>query len=182
MTTYLIIIPVAVLLYLAYAFNQLVRSRAMVNEAYSGMDVQLKKRYNLVPALVQVLKAHMNHERETLEKVVAARATAMKAEHLDERQNAENSLTNTLNQCFITVENYPELKSNPSFLDLQTRLTDVEDDIEKSRRYYNAVVRDNNIAVQSFPSLIVARLFHFKRRDFFEIDNPSHRQANPIHF
>ena len=167
-----------ILIYAIVIFNRLVRNRSLVKEAFSGIDVQLKKRHNLVPALVQVAKGYMNHEKEVLVELADARSAAMNAQSLSDRQVSETDLMTKLNQYFMVVEQYPNLKASGNFKQLHLQLVEIEDDIEKSRRYFNATVRDNNIAVQSFPSLIIAKIFIFKNHEFFNIEKPTHR-LNP---
>ena len=150
-------------------YNGLIRLRNLCDNAWSDVDVQLKRRYDLIPNLVSTVKGYASHEKEVLENVTKARAEATTAKTPGEQSKAENMLTGALRQLFAVAENYPELKANTNFLDLQKNLSEVEDNIQNARRYYNAVVRDNNIKVESFPSNIVATTFGFKKREFFEM-------------
>lgn len=159
-------------------YNRLIQLQNFVEEAWSGIDVQLKKRYNLIPNLMETVKGYASHEKETFQEVTEARSQAQQADTLKEQQQAENKLNNALMNLFAVAEQYPELKANENFLDLQNELSVIESDIEKSRRYYNGTVRDKNILLQSFPSNLVGNLFGFTESAFFEIDEPDHR-ANP---
>lgn len=181
----LLIIGVIVLLVVFYTigiYNKLVRFRTLVDEAWSGIDVQLKKRYSLIPNLVETVKGYATHEQETFEKVVKARNMAQSATTLEDQQAAENQLNKALVNLFALSEQYPELKANQNFLKLQEELSAIEQDIEKSRRYYNGTVREKNILVDSFPSNIFANLFGFVRSKFFELDNDAERALPQVKF
>jgi LemA protein len=160
---------VVVVGFIIATYNGLIRLRNLCDNAWSDVDVQLKRRYDLIPNLVSTVKGYASHEKEVLENVTKARAEATTAKTPGEQSKAENMLTGALRQLFAVAENYPELKANTNFLDLQKNLSEVEDNIQNARRYYNAVVRDNNIKVESFPSNIVATTFGFKKREFFEM-------------
>src|SRR3989304_2763344 len=148
-------------------YNKLVRLRNTVKSSWSDIDVQLKKRYDLVPNLVETVKGYASHERSLFEKVTEARSSAMRASSPVEKAKAENMLTETLKSLFAVAEAYPDLKANTNFLQLQTHLKELEDNIENARRYYSAVVRDFNILIESFPSNIIASSFAFKQEEFF---------------
>lgn len=168
-------------------YNKLVKYRNMMEEAYSGMDVQLKKRHDLIPNLVSTVKGYATHEQETFEKVMEARTRAMGGMTHDPRKAeqtaaSQNQLTHALGRLFAVAENYPELKADANFRDLQAQLSEIEGDIEKSRRYYNATVRDNNIAVESFPSNIIAGMGGFRHGVFFEMENPADRALPEVKF
>lgn len=181
----LLIIGVVVLLLVFYAigiYNKLVRLTTLVDEAWSGIDVQLKKRYSLIPNLVETVKGYAKHEQETFEKVVNARNLAQSATTLEGHQAAENQLNKALVNLFALAEQYPELKANQNFLQLQEELSVIEQDIEKSRRYYNGTVREKNILVDSFPSNILANLFGFIKSKFFELDNEAERVLPQVKF
>jgi len=154
------------------SYNSLVRLRNMVREAFSTMDVYMKKRYDLIPNLVETVKGYASHERATLERVISARNVAAGATNLQERIEGENALAGTLKSLFALAEAYPDLKANSNFLDLQRQLQSVEADIANSRKYYNSVVRIYNTKTQSFPSVIVASIFGFGHEPLFEINNP----------
>jgi LemA protein len=165
-----IIIVVALVLLFAVLYNKFVRLKNQSEEAWSDIDVQLKRRYDLIPNLVETVKGYATHEQETLTKVVEARNMAMNAQGVAEQADAENMLTGALKSIFALSESYPDLKANENFLELQRELTDTENKIQASRRFYNSTVRDLNIAVESFPSNIVATMFSFKKREFFELE------------
>jgi LemA protein len=183
MTTLYIIIAIAVVLALIIAgiYNGFIRLRTRSEEAWSDIDVQLKRRYDLIPNLIETVKGYAAHEKETLEKVTAARTAAMGAQTLGEHAEAENMLTGALKSLFAVSESYPDLKANENFLELQRELTDTENKIQAARRFYNTNVRDLNIKVESFPSNIVAGMFNFEKRDFFELDDSeAEAAANPV--
>lgn len=150
-----------------WMYNSLVRSRELTAAAWSDIDVQLKRRHDLIPALVETVKAYASHERETLESVIRARARAMQVDPPAERSQAEVRLTDALHSLFAVSEDYPELRSSDGFERLQRSISDVEDHIQSSRRYYNAVVRDHNARIHQVPWNMVARSFGFSERDFF---------------
>jgi len=168
MWPFLILIAVALLVFIMY--NQLVRLKVQAESAWSDIDVQLKRRYDLIPNLVETVKGYASHERGTLESVVAARAKAMSAQGPAERAQAENALTGTLKSLFALAEAYPQLRAAENFGQLQGQLGSIEDAIQNSRRYYNAVVRDLNTKILQFPSNLIARTFAFREREFFEMD------------
>lgn len=178
----LVIVAVFAILWGIGIFNRFVKLNALVEEAWSGIDVQLKKRYDLIPNLVETVKGYASHEKETFENVTRARANAQNASTVGEQQVAENQLNRSLMNLFAVAEQYPELKANENFLKLQDELSSVEADIEKSRRYYNGTARDKNILVDSFPSNIVASLFGFAKSAFFEIDQAEQREAPKVQF
>ncbi len=182
----LLIVMIAIVAVLVIAaigiFNKLVRSRMRSKEAWSDIDVQLKRRYDLIPNLIETVKGYATHERELFEKVTQARAAAMGATGIDERGKAENALSQTLKSLFAVSENYPELKASTNFLQLQKELADTEDKIQASRRFYNANVRDLNIAIESFPSNIFAKIFVFKKMDLFEIAEAAQRETPKVQF
>lgn len=154
-------------------YNRLVRLKTTVQSSWSDIDVQMKKRYDLVPNLVETVKGYAAHERSLFENVTKARSVAMRATSPGDKAKAENVFGETLKSLFAVAESYPELKANVNFQQLQTQLKELEDNIESARRYYNAVVRDYNILTQSFPSNIVASQFRFGREEFFELEEPA---------
>lgn len=164
-------IAAAALVYAAVAFNNLVRSRQMVNEAWSGIDVQLKRRSDLVPNLVDAVKGYAAHERSVLEEVTQLRgaARALPQGDVAARAQAEGALSAAIGKLFALAENYPELKASNSFLELQQQLSGLENELQMARRYYNGTVRNLNVLVQSFPSNLIAGLFGFAPREFFEL-------------
>lgn len=167
-----IIIGVVVLIVLwgIATYNKLVRMRFQVDNAWSDVDVQLKRRHDLIPNIVETVKGYAAHERQTLEQVIEARSRAATSTSPAERAQAENMLTAALRQLFALAEAYPDLKANQNFLQLQATLNEIEEQIQLARRYYNAVVRDYNARTQMFPSSIIASMFGFRERDFFQIE------------
>ena len=161
-------------------FNRFIRYRALMREAWSGMDVQLKRRHDLIPNIVEAVKGYMQHERRLLEEITNIRAKVIGLATVKEKGEAENSLSRTLKSIFAVAEAYPDLKANQSFLELQNSLTETEDQIQLARRYYNGTVRNNNILVESFPGNLVAQVFNFKPADFFEIEYATERQAPEV--
>lgn len=158
-----------ILLWVISAYNGFVKLRNMVREAFSTMDVYLKKRFDLIPNLVETVKGYAKHEQATLEKVIAARNMAANATTPEERLAGENALSGTLKTLFAVAEAYPELKANVNFMDLQGQLQKIENEIASSRKYYNAIVRDYNTKTETFPSVLIAGIFGFKREPLFEI-------------
>lgn len=181
-----LIIVLAVVAVIAMAvigvYNGLIQLKNKVDEAWSDIDTQLKRRYDLIPNMVEVVKGYAKHESKTLEAVTQARNMAMSAKTPEERIQAENALSGTLKTLFAVAENYPDLKANQNFMDLQGTLKEVEDKLQLSRRYYNATVRDFNTKVEIFPNNIVAGIFHFTRRQFFEIENQEERNNVKVSF
>ncbi len=162
-------------------YNRFVSLRNRFEEAFSTMDVYLKKRYDLVPNLVETVKGYARHESATLDNIVKARTMAMSAQSLEERAQGENMLTGTLKSLFALAENYPELKANENFLELQGQLNAIENDIMNARKYYNAIVREFNIAREAFPSVLVAGMMHLEKKQMFEIDD-AERQNVKVQF
>ncbi len=159
-----------ILLYIILTYNGLVTLRNRVKEAWSDIDVQLKRRYDLIPNLVETVKGYASHEKETLERVITARNAAMGASGIKERGEAENVLSGTLKSLFALSENYPDLKASTNFLELQRELSDTENKIQAARRFYNGNVKDFNTKIEIFPANIIANMFSFKAFDFFSID------------
>jgi len=158
-----------VVLYFIFVFNGLVSLKTRCEEAWSDISVQLKRRYDLIPNLLNAVKGYAKHEKGVFEKVTAARSAAISAKGIDEKSKVENQLTAALKSVFAVAENYPDLKANQNFLSLQADLTDTENKIEASRRFYNANVRDLNIRIKSFPSNAVAGMFKFEPKELFEV-------------
>lgn len=184
MTALLVLLGLVVLigLYAVGIYNKLVKLKNLVAEAWSGIDVQLKKRYDLIPNLVETVKGYAAHEKETFENVTKARAAAQQASTVEGQQAAENKLSGALMNLIAVAERYPELKANTNFLELQNTLAVVEGDIEKSRRYYNGNVREFNTLIESFPSNLIANAFSFVKSAFFEQDNPAHKENPTVKF
>jgi LemA protein len=172
----------AVVIYAIVVFNSLVRTRQMANEAWSGIDVQLKRRSDLVPNLVDSVKGYAAHERGVLEQVTQLRAAAQALPSGDvaARAQAEGALSAALRQLFAVAENYPDLKASANFLQLQQQLSDLENELQMARRYYNGTVRNLNVLVQSFPSNLIAGLAGFAPRDYFEVADAGERAAPQV--
>jgi len=165
-----------------FIYNGLVRLRVQCDNAWADIDVQLKRRYDLIPNLVETVKGYAAHEKGTLDSVVAARNQAMSAQGPAARGEAEGMLSGALRQLFALSEAYPQLRAVESFTQLQNSLNQIEDTLQNARRYYNAVVRDLNTRVQQFPSNLVANLCGFKPREFFEITAPAEREVPRVNF
>ena len=184
MTIFHIIISVVALLifYVVLSYNGLVRIRNRVREAWSDIDVQLKRRHNLIPNLVSTVKGYAEHESSVLEEVTKARTQAMGAQNGAEVQEAENMLTGALKTWFAVSENYPDLKASANFVELQRELRDTEDKIQASRRFYNGNVRDLNTKIESFPSNIIAGAFKFKKEDLFKVEIEDEKNVPNVTF
>lgn len=178
----IIVLAVVVVLWLIAIYNGLIKMKNRTDEAWSDIDVQLKRRYDLIPNLIETVKGYATHERELFEKVTQARTAAMGAENPNEKAEKENVLSGTLKSLFAVSENYPDLKANQNFLELQRELTDTEDKIQASRRFYNGNVRDINIKIEQFPNNLIAGTLGFKKRDFFEVDGESEREPVKVEF
>ena len=165
-----LLIVLAVVFVVIVIYNKLVRLRTTVKSSWSDIDVHLKKRYDLVPNLVETVKGYATHEKTVFEKVTEARSYAMKASSPVDKAKAENMFSETLKSLFAVAEAYPELKANANFMQLQSQLKELEDNIEYARRYYNAVVRDYNILTETFPSNVIAAQFRFVKEEFFELE------------
>lgn len=184
MTTYILLAVTAIALYGIMTYNSLVKWRHMTEEGWSGIDVQLKRRADMIPNLVETVKGYAGHERETLEAVVAARNRALAVPEGDVagRAAAEGLLGQALGKLFALSEAYPELKANDNFLDLQDAIEEIEHDLQMSRRYYNGAARDYNVKVESFPSNLVANQFGFSKAGYFEIADPADRAVPQVKF
>ena len=178
----LIVVVVGLVLYLMVAYNGLVRLKVQCDNAWSDIDVQLKRRYDLIPNIVETVKGYASHEKSTLEGVVAARNQAMTAQGPAAKGEAEGMLTSALRQVFALAEAYPQLRAVESFTQLQNTLNEIEDTVQNARRYYNAVVRDFNTMIEQFPSNIVAGMGNFKEREFFQLSAPAEREAPKVSF
>ena len=180
MHIFALVLVFIVILWAIVIFNRFIRGRNLVREAWSGIDVQLKRRYDLIPNLVETVKGYREHERKLFEDITELRSRCMRTERVMEKAEAENALSRMLKNLFAVAEAYPELKANKNFLSLQYGLSEIEDQIQLARRYYNGTVRNYNIRVESFPSMIMAGLCGFKRADFFEIEYVTERQAPEV--
>ena len=163
-------------------FNRLTRSRITANGAWSDIDVQLKRRYNLIPNLVETVKGYAKHEKETLESVIKARQQAIDASGVQQQAQAENMLTGALRQLFALSESYPDLKANTNFLQLQEELTSTENKIGFSRQHYNSTAAQYNESIAVFPNNVIAGMFSFGDMDFFELDDDAQREAPQVSF
>lgn len=176
-------IAAAIIIYIIYAYNRLITLRNRAHEALSDIDVQLKRRFNLIPNLVETVKGYMQHEKSVLENVTKARAAvAETGGDPVQRAESENMLSSTLKTLFAVSENYPDLKANANFLDLQRELTDTENKIQASRRFYNTMVRDLNTAIESIPTNAIASIFRFTKEKFFEVETAEEREPVAVRF
>lgn len=181
MSGYIILAILLVLIvWSIFAYNRFITLLHRAKEAWSDIDVQLKRRYDLIPNLVNTVKGYATHESEAFENVTKARAQAMGAQNIVDKGKTENMLTSALKSVFAVAEAYPELKANQNFLSLQTELSDTENKIQASRRFYNTNVRDLNIAVDSFPSNLIARAFHFLKMELFTLDEGDAAAKKPV--
>jgi LemA protein len=182
---WVILVVVVVLIgWAIMAYNNLVRQRQLTQEGWSGIDVQLKRRADLIPNLMEAVKGYMAHERDTLEAVTKARTDAMAVQNgtPEQRAHAEGALSQALGRLFAVAEAYPDLKASQNFLQFQGELSNTENELQMARRYYNGTARDLNTAVQSFPGNIIANFFHFATAQYFEIDNPADRAVPQVKF
>lgn len=178
----ILVVVVLIVLWLIGIYNSLIRLRNRVKEAWSDIDVQLKRRYDLIPNLVEAVKGYMKHEEGVLTKVTEARASAMNAKGIEEKGKAENMLSDTLKSLFAVAENYPDLKASQNFLQLQDEISDTENKIQASRRFYNGQVRDFNTKIEVFPNNLIAGMLKFKAWDFFAIENEEERENVKVKF
>ncbi len=167
-------------LWLVWAYNRFVRLTNRTEEAWSDIDVQLKRRYDLIPNLVETVKGYMQHEAGTLQKVTEARTKAMGAQSVGDHAQAENMLTGALKSLFAVAESYPDLKANTNFVELQRELSDTENKIQAARRFYNGVVQELQNAIEMFPTNIIGSMFGFKTREFFALAEGEEAAKNPV--
>ncbi len=175
----------AVIVVIGYAlitYNSLIKQRNQATEAWSDIDVQLKRRHSLIPNLIETVKGYATHERATLDSVTQARTNAVNASSPADQAKAESALTSTLKTLFAVSEQYPDLKANTNFLELQRELSDTENKILSSRRFYNGVVRDYNTSLETVPSNIIASAFKFQKREFFQLEDESERAVPKVSF
>ena len=177
-----IIFTAIVLLYIVSVYNKLKTTQQHVKEAWSNIDTHLKRRYELIPNLVETVKGYAKHEKDTLEAVVEARNSAMNATNEEDKFKQENALSGTLKTLFALSESYPDLKANTNFLSLQEQLQAVEQDIANARKYYNSVVKMLNTKIEMFPSNIIAKKFNFTKRTMFEVSNATERENVKVEF
>lgn len=178
----ILIVVIGVVIWFISSYNGFVRLRNKTEEAFSAMDVSLKKRYDLIPNYVETVKGYAKHESETLEKVVNARNMAMTATTPEERIENDNLLTGSLRSLFAVAESYPDLKANTNFLELQNQLSDIEEEIAGTRRYYNGVVNKFNTKTEMFPGNLIAGLFGFRRKPLYEVNDLQERENVKVTF
>ena len=171
-----------VFVWIVFIYNNLVKFKNRAQEAWADIDVQLKRRYNLIPNLVEAVKGYAAHEKEIFTKIAEARAKAMGAKDIKERGQAENALSQTLKSLFAVSESYPDLKASTNFLELQRELRDTEDKVQAARRFYNGNVRDLNIKLESFPANLIVGILGFKKMDLFELTEPGEREVPKVKF
>ena len=175
-------IIIIIFMYFIITYNRLIRHRNMIHEAWSNVDVQLKRRYNLIPNLIEAVKGYMRHEQKILEDIAAMRNKTMDSDAIKDKSELEGRLSRTLRKFFAIAEAYPELKANQNFLDLQDELADIEEQIQMARRYFNGTVREFNILIESVPSNLVAKTFNFDQEDYFEIEEITERDVPEVKF
>jgi len=180
LTIILIITIIVVFVWTIVTYNLFIRDWNLIKEAWSGIDVQLQRRHNLIPNLVESVKGYSQHERNLLEDITRKRSEAVKIDSIKEKAPAESDLSGMLKNLFIVAESYPDLKASQNFLDLQNQLVEIEDQLQYARRYYNGAVRNYNIRVESFPSNIIAGIFDFKQDNFFEISLATERKTPKV--
>jgi LemA protein len=178
----IVVLGVLIALYGVATYNSLIRLRTRADEGFSDIDVQLKRRHDLIPNLVETVKGYAAHERQVFENVTAARSNAVAAKGPEQQAQAENALSGALRQLFAVAENYPELKASQNFIELQDEITDTEDKIQAARRFYNTTVRDLNIKVDTVPSKWFAGLANVSKRDFFELEDEGDRAVPQVSF
>ncbi len=178
----ILVVVVLIVLWLIAVYNGLIRLKNRVKEAWSDIDVQLKRRHDLIPNLVETVKGYMKHEEGVLTKVTQARSQAMSAKGIDERGKAENMLSDTLKSLFAVAENYPDLKASQNFLQLQDEISDTENKIQAARRFYNGQVRDFNTKIEVFPTNLMAGMLGFKAWEFFAIEDKDERENVEVKF
>ncbi|HMO79115.1 MAG TPA: LemA family protein [Candidatus Paceibacterota bacterium] len=178
----ILIVLAVVVVWGIFAYNRFIKLKTRSDEAWADIDVQLKRRYDLIPNLVNTVKGYAAHEAGTFEKVTQARTAAMGAQSVEDHAKAENMLTSTLKSLFAVAESYPDLKANQNFLELQRELSDTENKIQSARRFYNTNVRDLNIAVETFPYNVIANMFKFSKRQFFELTEEAAKEPVKVQF
>ncbi|MCC5937333.1 MAG: LemA family protein [Lunatimonas sp.] len=175
-----LILAAAVILAIIFIYNQLIRLRNLAREGWSGIDVQLKRRADLVPNLVSVVKAYASHEKALFEEVTRIRSEALRPHSVEEQGESEAALTQSLRKLLVVAEAYPELKANQNFLELQQELSSIENTLQKARRYYNGTVRELNTKIETFPQNLIAKLFSFHKEPFFSLSSEAERSTPEI--
>jgi LemA protein len=179
-STIVLLLIIAAAAYLIAIYNKFVSLQAGIDAAWSDIDVQLKRRYNLIPALVDTVRGYKDYEAGTLEKIIEARKQSMEAKTPAQKSAAESMLSGSLGKLFALAEAYPDLKADSQFLNLQGELSHIEDAIQNSRRYYNAVVREYNAKLKTFPDVLIAQKYNFRPRDYFELDEAEAETAKKM--
>ena len=180
---WIVVIAVALIILIIVAVcNRLVSKKNRTDEAWSDIDVQLKRRHDLIPNLVETVKGYAKHEKTLFEDVTKARSEAISSKNINDKAKAENQITEALKSVFAVAESYPDLKANENFVELQREITDTEDKIQAARRFYNGNVRDLNIAIESFPSNIIANMFKYKKRELFQLDDIEEKKNVEVKF
>ena len=182
LTWIIVIVVAAIIFWIVATYNRLVSLKNRTEEGWSDIDVQLKRRYDLIPNLMETVKGYAKHEEGVFSKVTEARTRAMGAQGIEEKGKAENMLTGALKSLFAVAESYPDLKASANFAKLQDELADTENKIQAARRFYNGMVRDLNTLIETFPANIVANMFKFAKREFFEIENEAAKQNVKVEF
>ena len=176
------VIIVGIIIWLIGIYNKLVRNKNMVEEGWSGIEVQLKRRSNLIPNLIEAVKGYMGHEEKLLSEITQLRSQSKKIQAVAEKSKVETALTRSLGNLIAVAESYPDLKANQNFLDLADELSQIENEIQMARRYFNGTVRNLNIMIEAFPSNLVAGQFGFAKAEFFEIEDPGDRKLPEVKF
>ena len=182
LTWIIVIVVAAIIFWIVATYNRLISLKNRAAEGWSDIDVQLKRRYDLIPNLMETVKGYAKHEEGVFSKVTEARTRAMGAQGIEEKGKAENMLTGALKSLFAVAESYPDLKASANFAKLQDELADTENKIQAARRFYNGMVRDLNTLIETFPANIVANMFKFAKREFFEIENEAEKQNVKVQF
>lgn len=182
MLLYIFAIALVVIAWVAISYNNIVKSKVLVDEGWSGIDVQLKRRYDLVSNLVETVKGYGVHEKDIFENISKMRAISMGASTIEQKSQAELSLAASLKSLFVIVESYPDLKANQSFLALQNQLTEIENEVQLSRRYYNGSARNYNLTLSTLPSMLIAKIFGFEKVSYFEITQGVERESVKVKF
>ena len=180
--TIVFVVVMGGILYAIGLYNKLVRNKNMVAEGWSGIEVQLKRRSNLIPNLIETVKGYVTHEAGLLSDIVNLRSRSKETREVAEKSRVESALTRSLGDLLALAEAYPDLKANQNFIDLQDDLSQIENDIQMARRYYNGTARDLNISIESFPSSLIAERFRFEKAEFFEIEDAAEREVPEVKF
>ncbi|MDP4178484.1 MAG: LemA family protein [Bacillota bacterium] len=178
----IIIIIILLVIWVMAAYNGFVKGKNLVKEAWSGIDVQLKRRYDLIPNLIETVKGYAGHEKKLFEDIANLRSQSMKSDNVKEKSEAESQLTGTLRTLFAVAESYPQIKSNENFMELQKSLERIEEEMQLARRYYNGTVRNFNTNIETFPNVLISSAFGFKKYDFFEVEDAAERKVPEVKF